>query len=373
MVVAIDAGNLKPVAEAIRESHPHLQMVIMADNDHHREVNVGVEKATEAAMAVDGVVVVPRLTEAERSQGLTDWNDIQSARGLGGLEGELREHFEKMKQTRVEHGVDAQITQVDRSAARERSSVADKERDAQPEAQTTRPSSPSQQRRVEDIERPKDATVERGAPQLQDAQQLEDFWRKLPHAGHYHPYLLKTGVACHGLKEASDGSLVVPVRDSDGNVQSLQFISATGETHLVGRERMAGCFHTIGDLKNAERVSICEDYATGASVHRATLKPVVVAIDAENLKAVAEAVRERCPKAEIVIAADNDHREKVNIGVEKAIEAAKAVDGVVVAPRLKPAERTLGMTNWNDIHNTFNRLIRRERCGLARERRVLFA
>jgi phage/plasmid primase-like uncharacterized protein len=115
---------------------------------------------------------------------------------------------------------------------------------------------------------------------------------------------------------------------------------------------MAGCFHSIGDLlKNAERVSICEDYATGASVHRATLKPVVVAIEAENLKAVAEAVRERCPKAQIVIAADNDHHREVNVGVEKATEAAKAVDGVVVVPRLKPAERTLGMTNWNDIQN----------------------
>ncbi|MFA7429908.1 MAG: toprim domain-containing protein [Rhodospirillaceae bacterium] len=74
VAVAFDAGNLKPVAEALRGKYPNTAIVIAADNDHHLEAknkpNTGVERANGAAQAVNGLVIVPAFTEAERSKGL---------------------------------------------------------------------------------------------------------------------------------------------------------------------------------------------------------------------------------------------------------------------------------------------------------------
>lgn len=90
VVVAFDAANLRPVAEAVRQKHPHMPIILAADDDHgvaqKQGRNPGLEKATEAARAVGGVVIKPPLTEAEKARGLTDFNDIAVARGKAGLE-----------------------------------------------------------------------------------------------------------------------------------------------------------------------------------------------------------------------------------------------------------------------------------------------
>lgn len=56
VVVAFDAGNLRKMAEAIRASKPDAMIVICADMD---ENNVGQLKASEAAIAVNGLVAFP--------------------------------------------------------------------------------------------------------------------------------------------------------------------------------------------------------------------------------------------------------------------------------------------------------------------------
>jgi putative DNA primase/helicase len=82
VVVAFSAGNLKPVAEALRAKYLDKALYIAADNDHEREQqgkpNVGREKAEEAARAADAHVLLPRL---EKGQG-TDWNDLALAAGM---------------------------------------------------------------------------------------------------------------------------------------------------------------------------------------------------------------------------------------------------------------------------------------------------
>src|SRR5699024_5370404 len=79
VAVAFNAGNLKPVAEALRAKYPALEIVIAADNDLRDDgtPNIGVEKAEEAAKAVRGRVVVPELGGRP-----CDFNDIPTARGL---------------------------------------------------------------------------------------------------------------------------------------------------------------------------------------------------------------------------------------------------------------------------------------------------
>lgn len=57
--VAFDAGNLEPVARALRAKFPSITMIICADNDSETPGNPGVSCAIAAARAVGGRVAVP--------------------------------------------------------------------------------------------------------------------------------------------------------------------------------------------------------------------------------------------------------------------------------------------------------------------------
>lgn len=57
--VAFNAGNLEPVARAIRSKFPKLHIVICADDDAATPGNPGLTRATEAARAVHGWVAKP--------------------------------------------------------------------------------------------------------------------------------------------------------------------------------------------------------------------------------------------------------------------------------------------------------------------------
>jgi putative DNA primase/helicase len=59
VAVAFDAGNLLPVAKALRAKLPDVKIILCADDDSCTEGNPGLTKATEAARAVDGLLAVP--------------------------------------------------------------------------------------------------------------------------------------------------------------------------------------------------------------------------------------------------------------------------------------------------------------------------
>ncbi len=73
VVAAMNCGNLKPVAQYFRCRYPDLPITIAADNDHRTPGNPGITKATEAAAAVEGLIVWPRFPAG--AQG-TDFNDL---------------------------------------------------------------------------------------------------------------------------------------------------------------------------------------------------------------------------------------------------------------------------------------------------------
>jgi putative DNA primase/helicase len=83
VVVAFDAGNLKPVAQALRAKLPDdTRIVVCADDDWAREDgNIGRNSAEEAAQAVGGVVAVPVFDEEVRAKDDTDFNDMMALRG----------------------------------------------------------------------------------------------------------------------------------------------------------------------------------------------------------------------------------------------------------------------------------------------------
>ena len=77
---AFTAGNLQPVAEALRAKHPEAVMIVCADDDHGTEGNPGLTKATTAAQAMGSILAVPRFP-ATRTEKDTDFNDLARLAG----------------------------------------------------------------------------------------------------------------------------------------------------------------------------------------------------------------------------------------------------------------------------------------------------
>ena len=66
VVVAFDAGNLEPVAQAIKGVYPKIEIIICADNDIKTPGNPGVTKAIDALVSIGGGVMVrPVFGESE--------------------------------------------------------------------------------------------------------------------------------------------------------------------------------------------------------------------------------------------------------------------------------------------------------------------
>ncbi len=85
VAVAFNAGNLAPVARAMRERFPDAAIVLCADDDYRTAGNPGLTKATEAARAVVGLVAVPDFGD-DRPDGATDFNDLAKQRGTEAVE-----------------------------------------------------------------------------------------------------------------------------------------------------------------------------------------------------------------------------------------------------------------------------------------------
>jgi len=159
-------------------------------------------------------------------------------------------------------------------------------------------------------------------------------------------YLTRKAAKVFGDVREYRGALVLPLRDIDGELHSLQFIGADGMKRFLSGGRIAGCFFTLAD-KPESPLAICEGYATGASVHEATGFAVVCALNCGNLLAVSKALREKFPSREIIVCADNDQVTDGNPGVTKATEAAKAIKAKLVLPKFADASKK--SADFNDM------------------------
>ncbi len=176
-------------------------------------------------------------------------------------------------------------------------------------------------------------------------------------------YLVRKGLAgSHGARFGSAGVLLVPMRNAAGELRSIQRIlpeklidKATGKPttdklYLPGTAK-EGLFHLIGAAEGAAVILACEGFATGASLHEATGRPVAVAFDSSNLPPVVRALQGRYPDARILVAGDDDRvteaAGKGNAGRKKATESAKLVRGVPVFPAGLPDGP---LSDFNDMH-----------------------
>lgn len=81
VVVAFAAGNLAPVAKALRLRFPDVKLIVCADDDAWTEGNPGLSKATEATLLCSGVLAIPAFKE-NRPKGATDFNDMAKVLGI---------------------------------------------------------------------------------------------------------------------------------------------------------------------------------------------------------------------------------------------------------------------------------------------------
>lgn len=79
-ITAFNAGNIKSVAQSIRELNPDARIVIAADDDQFTDGNPGISKATEAAKMINASVVAPKFEDLSNRP--TDFNDLMVACGL---------------------------------------------------------------------------------------------------------------------------------------------------------------------------------------------------------------------------------------------------------------------------------------------------
>ncbi len=74
-VVAFNAGNLLPVAKAVRRLNPHADIILLGDDDRWAEGNPGRAKARAAALEIGAKVLLPDFTGMDLDAKPTDWND----------------------------------------------------------------------------------------------------------------------------------------------------------------------------------------------------------------------------------------------------------------------------------------------------------
>jgi phage/plasmid primase-like uncharacterized protein len=124
-------------------------------------------------------------------------------------------------------------------------------------------------------------------------------------------------VKSHGLKlyrgefviagMPCDGALLIPIRDSEGGLHSLEFISPEGEKRFLPGGKKIGGFFLIGTLGAA--LGIAEGYSTAASLHEAINHAIAVAFDCGNLPVVAKALGEKYPSSSLIICGDRGQGE----------------------------------------------------------------
>ena len=157
-----------------------------------------------------------------------------------------------------------------------------------------------------------------------------------------HPYLQSKGIqdvtAVAGIRinrYKGQNKLVIPIYSRNGQtgnteLVNLQQIEESGEKRFLAGGQKSGGYAILNGTHAdmAQGFYLAEGYATAASVHLATGKPVVIAFDAGNLPVVAARIIERGnlpADTPIYLAADNDRASQK--GLAKAAEAAAILGG----------------------------------------------
>lgn len=162
------------------------------------------------------------------------------------------------------------------------------------------------------------------------ASTVEQIWTSAQAASPEHPYLQRKGIQTHGARITGDGRLMVPLYDEDGTLSTLQYIAHDGSKLYHPGGQTGGKFWMLGTMDEAGTLYVAEGFATAATIHETTNRPVVIAYSASNLVPVTGKLRDLYgPVQDIVIVADND---KSGVGQRYAEQACAKHGARMVMP-----------------------------------------
>lgn len=207
--------------------------------------------------------------------------------------------------------------------------------------------------------------------QLKTALRLEKEFKEAKALEENHPYLIKKGLSeLYNIKMKVDKfqNLLIPLKDENGKIWSLQRISKDGkkiigvikskeekERNVEYSARKKGCFYTQKPLQEQDEFLLCEGFATAMTIQKALNKTTIMAIDAANMIDVAKNLNEKYPNKQITIFADNDLKQEIkgknNIGIDTANKIKKELNNVkIIIPKISNDEALKGISDFNDIY-----------------------
>ena len=200
----------------------------------------------------------------------------------------------------------------------------------------------------------------------------QSIWNRAKPAAINHPYLAAKGItaagAIDGLRQnpyKGDLNLLVPVM-YEREVVNLQSINQEGGKRFLAGGQVKGGYAVVGDAAKTENgIVIAEGYATAASIHQATGKPVMVVFSAGNMVTVSERLAKTLPPdVPVVLAVDNDASQT---GIKKAMQAAayfggraQAIQPEFTMTQIQQYQREKGLdatgnpqlpSDFNDLHH----------------------
>lgn len=146
-----------------------------------------------------------------------------------------------------------------------------------------------------------------------------------------HPYIARKGIVPYGARQTGD-RIVLPFGVA-GRIMTLQTIAPDGAKRFMKDGRKRGSYCALGGEDGP--IATCEGWATGCDIREATGWRVAVAGDAGNLVPVSRYLRNRYPRAVIIICGDNDVSGR---GQQAAVDAARAVGARVALPLRKGSD-----------------------------------
>ena len=186
-------------------------------------------------------------------------------------------------------------------------------------------------RRMAEAKALRDAELERKHQVASET--VEKIWTGAQGASPEHPYLQRKGIGVHGARITGDGRLVLPLYDQDGTLATLQYIDHDGGKLYHPGGQTGGKFWMVGSLDEPGTLFVAEGFATAATIHETTNRPVVVAYSASNLVPITGILREMYGASQdIVIVADHD---KSGVGQRYAEQASAKFGARMVMPPIE--------------------------------------
>ncbi len=174
----------------------------------------------------------------------------------------------------------------------------------------------------------------------ESATEAAKVWNESQSPNPEHPYLKRKKIdEPLGIRQNALGHLIIPLRDINGTITSIQFINANETDNKRFLQNGKKTYFQFGEI--SQTVNFCEGYATGYSVHKVTGLCTVCAMDARNLRNAVKDYLKKYPKIDVVICADRDPNKTGEI------EAKNAIEGIDRAKIILPPE---GFKDFNDAY-----------------------